>query len=150
MVSAVVALALGIAACGGADKSSGGTLGKDEFVKRANAVCMDSRDKAKAVKQPSNIRDAKAASDYLDKVAPILDDRISKLKELKAPADVKSAWDTFIAKQQEGAKILATARQKAKAKDAGGLKDLQRLQAVGAEAKAAATKAGATDCVGAT
>lgn len=137
---AIATLALGASACGD-DK-----LSKEELGKKADAICKDYENKVEAVNEPANIQDADQAATYLKEVSPIVDEGVAKLKDLKPSDDVKSDWDAFIAKQEEGAQVVSKAKDKADAKDASGLKDLRKLSSISAAAKTSARKAGASGC----
>lgn len=139
---AIAGLALGAGACG--DKSD--KLSKQELGKKADAICAKFKAKVKAVAEPANGADANQAVAYLDKVSPIVDAGVGELKALKPADDVRSAWDAYIAKEEEGGQVIKAASAKAKAKDASGLRDLQKLTAISAAAKSSARQAGATGC----
>jgi len=138
---AIAALALGATACGGDDK-----LSKEEFAKKAEAICKEYENKVEAVEEPQNAQDADDAAQYLDEVTPIVEEGVAKLKDLEPPEDVKSDWDDYIESSEQGTKLLKESAEKANAKDPSGLQDLQQLDAITAKGKAAAKKVGATGC----
>ena len=97
--TAVVAL-LGLAACG---DSGGETLTKDEFVKRASAICERAEqrtdDIAEELPEPSGTGalTGEQLQDSVTKVAPIVDSTFSELAELEAPADLAERFDKLVA-----------------------------------------------------
>ncbi len=80
-VSATLAVAAGLAACGGE------TLTKDEYVKQADAICKKYQERAKAlVTDPKTVADVEKLA---EKTAPLFKDEISELRDLKAPDEIE-------------------------------------------------------------
>jgi hypothetical protein len=82
---ALVVLAL-LAGCGG-----GGT-GSTDFVAEGNKICEEDNAKFKALGAPegSDVRP------YLDKLVPVLDEDLSRLKGLNPPSDKASTYEAWI------------------------------------------------------
>ncbi len=130
-----------LTACGG-----GGGLKKADLAKKANAICAGAKKKASAVQPPSDLKDAKAAAAYFDKIVPITDKETSDLAGLEADDAAKSNWDSFVSAQKSANTLLKTIRDKADSADASGLKDLQKVPAAGKKVATAAAKVGASGC----
>jgi hypothetical protein len=143
LVPSLAVLAAGLTACGSSGSSG---LSRSAIDKQASAICSKATKALRAVPQPSDVRDATAAAAYFDKVAPITDQEIKDLKALKPGKSVSADWKDFVAKAASATALLDTVRQKADAKDASGLKDLQKVNSASTVVNAAATKVGATAC----
>jgi hypothetical protein len=72
--------ALLVAGCGG----SGGRLSKEEYAKRADAVCTKYNAKLKALARPTGISELPA---YVDKALPLARKGDDELRALKPPKD---------------------------------------------------------------
>lgn len=88
--------ALTLAACGG-DK----TLTKAEFTKQANAICSSMEKKVEAAGKKVATEKPGASMDEMmknvvDKVSPIIDETVTKLRALKAPEDMQDDVDAML------------------------------------------------------
>jgi hypothetical protein len=138
-------VAFGLAACGSSSKDKGPS--KADFVAKANGICTTAKKQIASVKVPSDIQsNPQAAATYFTKISDIFDSGVSDLKKVEAPSDLKADYDAYVAKQAEYGTKVAAIRDKAKAKDASGLDDLQKLDGINRETDAAATKAGLKAC----
>jgi len=150
-IALIVAVAsLGLAACGSSDDSSSddGTLSRSELADKADAICKAGEDAAKTVTAPANVADASDAEAYFAKIVPLHQTQTDDLAALKPDDEAKADWEAFMAAQQADQKLLDTILAKAKAKDASGQADLQKLAPQGAKFSAAAKKIGADVCAG--
>jgi hypothetical protein len=148
--------ALCLAACGGGGDGSSSQksaaaaapqpLTRSALVARANAICRRAKTKIDAVDVPSNIQDATQAAKYFSEVSDLSDATMADLRKLKAPASIATDWTAYIGKQQEYIDLIHTLRDKAKAGDRSGLRDLQRAPTLNRQTNAAANKVGAKVC----
>ncbi len=148
MISLLVTGATLLAGCGGSDSKSDDKLSRSEIVVKADAICKAGEDAVDAFEAPSDFSDAEQAAAYFEKVAPANQKQTDDLAALKPDDKVKADYDALLAKQREGNDLLIVIRDKAKAKDASGLEDLQKFTAVSAEFGTAAKKLGAKTCAG--
>jgi hypothetical protein len=137
-LGALGALALG--SCGGDDK-----LSKAELAKQANAICIDSEKRLRAVPQPA-AGDANKALEYYDKTAPLIAVAVTKLKALKPEDDVKRDWETYTSKQESATKLLGDLTRQVRARDPTARQTLAQIAALTRDSNAAAEKVGATSC----
>jgi hypothetical protein len=139
---AILALAVVLGGCGGGGKK----LSKGDLAKQAGAICSKATHDLDAIPRPSNIADANQAATYFTKAVTVADATMKKLKALKPSGDVKAAWNDYISKQQQEVDAFHSLRDKAKAKDASGLRDIAKLPGLDAKVNAAARKAGINGC----
>jgi hypothetical protein len=111
-----IAAALVVAGCGGG--SSNDTLSYSDFGSQASAICKDGNEAVQKLTDPSQI-------------GPTIQPFIDKIKDLKAPDELKSAQDEFVSITQQQI-------------DAPTPKAAQALQSA---SDAAGSKMGAPDCV---
>jgi hypothetical protein len=138
--SAMALIVLG--GCGGGSKK----LSKSDLAKQAGAICAKATHDLDAIPKPSNIADANQAATYFSKAVSVADATMTKLRKLKPSDDVKSAWNKYVDLQQQEVDAFHNLRDKAKKKDASGLKDIQKLPALDSKVNAAARAAGITGC----
>ena len=150
IVLIAIAACLGVAACGSSDDSSSGdgTLSRSELAAKADAICKTGADAVKTVTAPANVADANDAAEYFGKLVPLHQQQTDSLAALKPDADAKADWDAFIAAQNADQQLLDTILAKAKAKDASGQADLQKIAPQAEKFSAAAKKVGANGCAG--
>ena len=141
-VLSVVLAAVAFSACG-SDSDNGKS--KADIQKEANGICTDVKKELEAVKTPSDINDPAQALAYFDEAVPISQKAVDKLEVLEPPDDYKSDYEAYVSAQAEQIDALAKVREKAKAKDPSGLKDLQNIDDT--KTSDAAKKAGLTACV---
>lgn len=84
LLSTALAASLALGACGGS------TLSKDEYIKKADAICKDFDAKQKKLPDPKSISDFE---DLTKKAKPLIKDQISQLRDLKAPDSIKKQAD---------------------------------------------------------
>jgi hypothetical protein len=145
VVPVLVALSLGFAACGGDDGDK--QLSKADLAKKANAICKKGLAKKQKIKMPADLRaDPVAAATYFTAVAPLAEDVTNQLDDLKPADNIKAAWTQFLARQKQGNATLVVLRDKAKAKDESGLKDLDKLGRIADKLTVEAAAVGANSC----
>jgi len=145
VVAIAVAVSLGLTACGGSDKDK--KLSKSELAKKANAICKSASKDSDGITAPADIaQNPTAAASYFGKLAPIFQKETDALSKLKPADDVKADWDQFVARQQQANATLKIVRDKAKASDPSGLKDLAKQTRILTKLTTEATAVGATDC----
>ncbi len=106
----VVALAAAAAGCGGG--GGGERLSRPAYVEQANAICGKAVRERAAVATPAAIADLPA---YVDKLLPILDDLLAKLRELRPPRalDVRvGAWLDVLGRERAALDSLKRAAEK--------------------------------------
>jgi hypothetical protein len=139
---ALLALAVVLGGCGSGSKK----LSKADLADQAGAICAKATRDLDAIPKPSNIADANQAATYFSKAVAVADATMTKLRKLKPSGDVKSAWNKYVDLQQQEVDAFHNLRDKAKKKDASGLKDIQKLPALDARVNSAARAAGITGC----
>jgi hypothetical protein len=147
----VVGVSVGLAACGSSSSSStsttgSGTLAKAALIARANSICATAQTESGAVKAPKSYEDPTVAAAYFDKIAPITDKETEDLLALSPSTDVQAEYAAFTSAQQAADTLLQTIRQKADAKDASGLQDLQKVPISGQKVADTANALGAAVC----
>jgi hypothetical protein len=139
---AIVALAVVLGGCGGGSKK----LSKSDLAHQAGAICAKATRDLDAIPKPANIADANQAATYFSKAVSVADATMTKLRKLKPSDDVKDAWNKYVDLQQQEVDAFHNLRDKAKKKDASGLRDISKLPALDAKVNAAARAAGITGC----
>ena len=117
-LAAVLALALTAAGCGGGGSK---TLSKGEYSSKLNQLCADLNAKTKEIGEPSTI------ADIADKGPQLLDEfdkTIGKVKDLKAPDELKDAADKFISLGEQQHDLISQLIDAAKNKDAAKINEL--------------------------
>jgi hypothetical protein len=143
IVPVVVAVSLGLTACGGSDDKK---LSKSDLAKKANEICKPAKTKRSAIDQPADLTaNPVAAAAYFDKVVPITQKETDDLAKLKPNDDIKSDWTQFVDRQKQATTTLVTIQQKAKAKDRSGLQDLAKLNRIGTKLTDEANAVDATE-----
>ncbi|MDQ6805966.1 MAG: hypothetical protein M3065_13590 [Actinomycetota bacterium] len=141
----VVALGVGLSACGGSSSSSSG-LSRAQLIAKANAICVTAKKSAGAVAAPSSFQNPTVAAAYFDKIAPITDKETQSLGALQPADSVKTDWTAFVNAQKAADALLQTIKHKADTKDASGFADLQKVAPTSKTFVNAASKLGATGC----
>jgi acyl-CoA reductase-like NAD-dependent aldehyde dehydrogenase len=149
-VLAVLAVAFGVAACGGDDEGDKG-LPKAELATKADAICKKAVAAARLLQVPPDFAqpnsDSVAAAEYLAKLAPITRKEADDLAALTPAAEVESEWNAFASKQKQLADYLDKVLAKARANDPSALTDLQKdVPRLGQEFTTAAGVVGARGC----
>ncbi|HEX3875101.1 MAG TPA: hypothetical protein VHW26_13190 [Solirubrobacteraceae bacterium] len=148
----VATASVGLAACGSSSKSSAATtttsttLAKAALIARANAICTTAQSAASSITAPKSYQDPVVAAAYFDQVAPITDRETEDLLALAPASEVQAQYTAFTSARQAANTLLQTIRQKADAKDASGLEDLQKVPDAGQKVADAATALGASAC----
>jgi hypothetical protein len=145
---AATGLCLLIAACGGGDSESGGSSGNGgalseaEFVKQADKICKEGREKIDDLGSP---RDASDLDQYADRFAKVTSDMSARLRKLTPPAEVASDFDDYLelmATAERGVQQMAAAAQ---VKDVSKAQEVQKdLEAAASDSKAVANRIGFT------
>src|SRR5712691_3183540 len=89
-LTSLLAALLVLAACGGSSR-----LSKDEFTKKADAICAKYDAKAKAATQGATAS-PKALAKSIDKLIPLVKKEAGELKDLKPPKDLQDRYDRWI------------------------------------------------------
>ena len=97
----IVALALGVSACG----SGGGSESRSQFVARGNKICSSAQRRANAVVKP--ITTPSQLLSFAEHVRPIFDELAAELEGLHPPAPLASANQKLVANAKEGAAAFA-------------------------------------------
>jgi len=142
----IVAMGVGVSACGSSSGGSDSGLSRSDLASKANAICTKAQTDAKAVPAPSDLTDATVAAAYFDKIAPITQTETDALLALKPADEAKDDFAAFTRAQSDANDLLQTIRKKADAKDASGLEDLKKVQGAGDAVSSAAKKLGAKTC----
>jgi hypothetical protein len=139
-----IAVLLVASGCGGGGASK---LSQADLAKKAGPICLKASRDIVAVPQPANlVQDANAAATYFEKIVPIADQTMKSLRALKPSDRLKSAWNAYLAKQQQEVDAFHKILDKAKAKDASGVQDLRNLGTLDNQVNAAAHAAGVPAC----
>ena len=107
----VVALAAG---CGG----GGGRLSKDEYAKRADAICTKYNAKLKALARPTRISDLPA---YVDRALPLARKGDDELRGLKPPKDEEQTAKEWLDQNDSVVGSMERLRDAAKKGDRAGI-----------------------------
>jgi hypothetical protein len=116
-MSAVVALALAAAGCGGGSK----TLSKEEYGAKLNKICADLNAKNKEIGEPSSLGEVAAKGDRL---LAEFDKAIAKAKKLKPPDEIKDAANRFISLGDQERGLISDLIDAAKKKDSAKIAEL--------------------------
>jgi hypothetical protein len=108
---AVVGLAAG---CGG----GGGRLSKDEYAKRADAICTKYNAKLKALARPTGIGELPA---YVDKALPLARKGDEELRGLKPPKDEEQTAKEWLDQNDSVVGSMERLRDAAKKGDRAGI-----------------------------
>jgi hypothetical protein len=144
LIPAVVAVVAALASGCGGDSGGGGQLSTEEFRQQANAICAKYNEKIKALESPSSPEEI---SGYVDQVVPLLQQGISELRGLRAPAESQDDFDRML---DETEKAIPAAQQLGEAAANNDAAAVQRALKSGQQADAAsdeiATDLGLTRC----
>lgn len=123
-LSLVILVTLGLTACG-----SSGKLSKADLVAKGDKICQEARDKGAKLPRPSSLADIKKLG---PDEAKIVDDTVSKLKDLTPPDSVKSDYDAYV---KIGARQADLARKLGEAAKAGKGQAISEVKKVLTESK---------------
>jgi hypothetical protein len=87
-VPALIASVL-VAGCGGGDSGSSSA----DFVADGNQICKEDNAKFRALEKSGSPADVR---DFLDKLVPLLDEDLARLKGLTPPSDKADVYDAWI------------------------------------------------------
>jgi hypothetical protein len=135
--TAVIALAFPVG-CGG---GSGSTASSADFVAQGNQICKEDNAKFKALGAPSG----SDLRPFLEKVIPVLDEDLSRLKGLTPPSDQADTYNAWIADLEKGTELTKKA-QAAPSADAA-TQILQGSLAINKQADAKAKQLGLDQCL---
>ena len=138
-------LAFAAAGCGGDDNGGGERLSKDEYAAQANAICDDFNADVKAAgPEPQGIKDIPP---YVDKVKPLFEDGLSRLKKLNPPEDEQETVDEWLDTAEEQIGYLGDIKKAAEDNDLAEVQEVgTKISASNKKADALAVKLGATSC----
>src|SRR5919206_937056 len=111
LVLAIAALAAG---CGGGEKR----LSREEYSKRADAICSKYNAKIKALGQPGSIR---GLPGYVDRALPIARKGTEELRVLKPPKDEEKTANEWLDQNDSAVGALERLRDAAKHADRSGI-----------------------------
>jgi len=132
LIAAVLVLAAALAAgCGGGDDSA---LSESEFREQANAICEETLREAEAIEAPAS---PEGIPDYFDRVVPLVEGGLERLRALRPPADLQEDYDWML---NETEKVLASGNDLAEAAQEGDAAKLQEAYAAGDAANRAADR----------
>ena len=109
--AAVVVLAAG---CGGGEKR----LSREEYSKRADAICSKYNAKIKALGQPGSIR---ALPRYVDRALPVARKGTEELRRLEPPKDEEKTANEWLDQNDSAVGALERLRDAAKHADRSGI-----------------------------
>ncbi len=102
----------------------------------------------KAVPRPTNVKDPAQVATYLNHVVPIVTRLTSQLAAMKPALEVRADWGTFVGLQQQEDAAFIGIQHKADANDPSALTELKKIPALNGRINVAATRVGATGCLG--
>ena len=152
---AIVAMGVGVSACGSSsDSASGGSgdssaskgLSRTALTAKVDAICTKAVTDSQQITAPTSFADAAVAAKYFDQVAPITASETKAILALEPADDVKADFTAFTTAQSEANDLLQTIKSKADSQDASGMDDLKQVAPAGEKVAAAAKKLGATTC----
>jgi len=130
LLAAVVAGALALAGCGeskGADR-----LSKEDYVKRADAVCAAFDHRLEELPEPKTIEQVVTLA---DQAKPVAEDGLAELRKLRPPTELQEDVDAWLALNQENVDAIDDLREAAAASDEAGAQAVSK-RAVENERKA--------------
>jgi hypothetical protein len=110
----VVGAVLLAAGCGG----GGGRLSKDEYAKRADAICTKYNAKLRALARPTSISELPA---YVDKALPLARKGDAELRALKPPNDEEQTAKEWLGQNDSVVGSMERLREAAKKNDRAGI-----------------------------
>ena len=145
LLFAIAALALAAAGCGGDDGGGGDRLSKDEYAAQANAICDDFNAEVKAAgPEPQGIKDIPP---YVDKVKPLFEDGLAKLRKLNPPEDEEETAEEWLDSAEEQIGLLDEIKSAAEDNDLEEVREAgNKIDAANKKTDALAVKLGATSC----
>ena len=130
------------AGCGG--DGGGKRLTREEYAKRADAICGKYNEQTKGLRNPSSLSDL---ANVADKTLPILDHAISDLRKLKPPADEQATADQWLSQVEKLKGDLEEIRDKARSNDMSGVQGVvPKATRDNAKSNQLATQLGMTVC----
>jgi hypothetical protein len=136
----VALTALAVGGCGG-----GGRLSKDAYAAKANAICADYNAKVKAIGISGTSLDTLAK--YIDRVIPLLEDGLGRLKKLKPPEDEQTLADQWLEIGDQQLDLIKKARDAARNGNRAKVDKLgAQFDATNKQSRALARRLGATTC----
>jgi hypothetical protein len=99
-----------LAACG----SSSNRLSREEYAKRADAICRNYNEKTKSLGTPT---DPKGLVKLADRTLPLLDDAVAKLRKLRPPEDEQALSNRWLASLAQLRSDVVDIRASANAND---------------------------------
>lgn len=139
LTAALLASAIGVAACGGDE-----ALSKDEFVKQANAACTKYDEKEKEIGEPGSVEEI---PEYADKLGNEFDTLKSELDELEPPEELADDYDKLLATADDARSTLDDFKKAAEENDEAKIQQIgEEAERKDKESDALATKLGLTAC----
>jgi hypothetical protein len=141
LLAALAVASVGAAGCGGGGSTASTTASSADFVAQGNQICKEDNAKFKALGTPSS----SDVRPFLQKLIPLLDDDLSRLKDLEPPSDEAATFDAWIAHLEQGTELTKKAAD-APSSDAA-TKILQPSRSINKQADAEAKKLGLDECL---
>jgi hypothetical protein len=141
-IALVAALCVVAAGCGGGD--GGGRLSRDDYVSKADAICLATVQKRQALSAPTTLA---GIPRYVDRALPLLDAARSDLRALRPPAELEDKVAAWLAAIGEERDALADLRSAAKEKNGAKVRAIgSQGVAIEQRARARARAIGLVDC----
>jgi hypothetical protein len=133
--------ALVLAGCGGGGRAP---LSRADFVKRANASCLDYNARISALKAPADVSEVPA---YIDRATRRLEDHRARLAGLEPPKAAKADYDRLLAVVDQTRAVAAELKAAARKGDAGAIAAASsRGRTLDGRERALAKRLGLTQC----
>lgn len=141
LLAALAVASVGAAGCGGGGSTASTTASNADFVAQGNQICKEDNAKFKALGTPSS----SDVRPFLQNLIPLLDEDLSRLKDLEPPGDEAATFDAWIAHLEQGTELTKKAAE-APSTDAA-TKILQPSRSINKQADAEAEKLGLDECL---
>jgi len=116
-------LVLGIAVLAGCGGGDGKALTKQEYARKADAICAEGKKQTGALPQPTNLADLASSA---DKTIDILDNALDDLRKLEPPASEQKLVAQWLSETERLKDDLAEIRDRAKENDRAAVFEIAR------------------------
>jgi hypothetical protein len=138
----VAALCVVAAGCGGGD--GGERLSRDDYVAKADAICLATVKKRQALPVPTGLA---GIPRYIDRALPLLDSARSDLRALRPPSELEDEVEAWLAAIGDERDALDDLRRAARDKDAAKVRSIgSRGAAIEQRTRARARAIGLVAC----
>jgi hypothetical protein len=114
LVRQALFLLLGIAVLAGCGGNDGKRLTKQEYARKADAICAEGKRQTGALPNPTNLDDLASSA---DKTVDILDNALDELRKLRPPQSEQQLADQWLSETEKLKDGLAEIRDRAKEND---------------------------------